>query len=59
MSEITKLNMVTEYWKHSDAGLRDERNRMAQGFVNKKGAFRRKLFASVNPDSRLLNEILK
>lgn len=32
MSEITRLNMVTEYWKHSDAGLRDELNRMASGF---------------------------
>jgi hypothetical protein len=33
MSEIIKLNMVSEYWKHSDEGLRDERNRMAKGFA--------------------------
>ena len=33
MSEIIRLNMVSEYWKHSDAGLRDELNRMAQGFA--------------------------
>ena len=33
MSEITKLNMVTDFWKHSDAGLRDELDRMAQGFA--------------------------
>ena len=33
MSEITRLAMVSEYWKHSDAGLRDERFRMAQGFA--------------------------
>ena len=32
MSEITRLNMVSEYWKHSDAGLRDELDRMASGF---------------------------
>jgi len=25
--------MVTEYWKHADAGLRDELDRMAQGFA--------------------------
>jgi len=33
MSEIIRLNMVSEYWKHSDAGLRDELDRMAQGFA--------------------------
>jgi len=32
MSEITKLNMVKEFWKHSDEGLRDEFARMHQGF---------------------------
>ena len=32
MSEIDKLNMVRDYWKHSDAGLRDESERMRTGF---------------------------
>src|SRR6056297_1873763 len=32
MSEVNKLNMVSEYWKHSDEGLRDERKRMTEGF---------------------------
>ena len=33
MSEIVRLNMVTEYWKHADVGLRDELDRMTQGFA--------------------------
>ncbi len=33
MSEIAKLNLVTEYWKHSDSGLRDEFDRMCSGFA--------------------------
>ncbi len=32
MSEVDKLNMVREYWKYSDAGLRDEAERMRTGF---------------------------
>ncbi len=32
MSEIEKLNMVRDYWKHAEAGLRDERDRMQTGF---------------------------
>ena len=32
MSEITKLAMVRDYWKHSDAGLAGEFARMRQGF---------------------------
>ncbi|MCK5175240.1 MAG: hypothetical protein KAR47_17735, partial [Planctomycetes bacterium] len=33
MSEIAKLNMVTEYWKHSDESLRGEFERMRTGFA--------------------------
>ena len=33
MSEIEKLNLVKEYWKHSDSGLRDEFERMRSGFA--------------------------
>ena len=33
MSEIIKLNRVTEFWKHADVGLRDERDRMTEGFA--------------------------
>lgn len=33
MSEIIKLNMVTDFWKHADEGLRDERSRMVKGFA--------------------------
>ncbi|MCK4959621.1 MAG: hypothetical protein KAT00_09470, partial [Planctomycetes bacterium] len=33
MSELTKLNMVTEYWKHSDESLRGEFERMRTGFA--------------------------
>lgn len=33
MSEITRLAMVSEFWKHADAGLADERNRMTEGFA--------------------------
>ena len=32
MSEITKLNMVREFWKHADAGLAGEFARMQEGF---------------------------
>ena len=32
MSEITRLAMVTEFWKHSDESLRDEIDRMTTGF---------------------------
>ena len=32
MSEVDRVNMVREYWKHSDAGLRDEAERMRTGF---------------------------
>ena len=32
MSEVTKLTMVREYWKHADEGLRDEFARMHEGF---------------------------
>jgi hypothetical protein len=32
MSEVTKLNMVREYWKHADAGLAGEFARMHEGF---------------------------
>ena len=32
MSEVDKLNMVREFWLHSDAGLRDEAERMRKGF---------------------------
>ena len=32
MSEVDKLNMVKGYWKYSDAGLRDEAERMRTGF---------------------------
>ena len=32
MSEITKLNMVKEYWRHADAGLAGEFARMHEGF---------------------------
>lgn len=32
MSEITKLNMVKEFWKHADAGLAGEFARMHEGF---------------------------
>lgn len=33
MSENTKLTLVKEYWKHADAGLRDEFARMQKGFA--------------------------
>ena len=33
MAEAAKLNMVTEYWKHADSGLRDEFERMRSGFA--------------------------
>ena len=32
MSETSKLNMVREYWKHADEGLRAEFARMNEGF---------------------------
>lgn len=32
MAEIEKLNLVRDFWKHADAGLRDERDRMQTGF---------------------------
>ncbi|MBE0534996.1 MAG: hypothetical protein IH624_04940 [Phycisphaerae bacterium] len=32
MSEVERLNLVRDYWKHADAGLRDERERMQTGF---------------------------
>lgn len=32
MSEIKKLSMVREYWKHADEGLADEFARMHEGF---------------------------
>ena len=32
MSEVTKLNMVREYWKHADAGLAGEFARMHEGY---------------------------
>ncbi len=32
MSEVTKLAMVREYWKHADAGLAGEFARMHEGF---------------------------
>ena len=33
MNEITRLNMVKEYWLHSDEGLRNEFDRMRTGFA--------------------------
>jgi hypothetical protein len=33
MAEAERLNLVREYWKHSDAGLRDELERMRSGFA--------------------------
>jgi len=33
MTEITRLNLVREYWKHADEGLRDEFARMQKGFA--------------------------
>ena len=33
MAEAAKLNMVVEYWKHADTGLRDEFERMRSGFA--------------------------
>ena len=32
MSEVERLNLVRDYWKHADAGLHDERDRMQTGF---------------------------
>ncbi len=32
MSEVERLNLVRDYWKHADTGLRDERDRMQAGF---------------------------
>ena len=32
MNEVAKLNMVIEYWKHADEGLRSEFERMRTGF---------------------------
>lgn len=32
MVEADRVNMVREFWKHSDAGLRDEAERMRKGF---------------------------
>ena len=32
MNEVTKLNMVTEFWRHADDGLRPEFDRMRTGF---------------------------
>ncbi len=32
MSEVERLSLVRDYWKHADAGLRDERDRMQTGF---------------------------
>jgi hypothetical protein len=32
MSEINKLNLVRDYWKHADEGPRDEFARMQKGF---------------------------
>jgi hypothetical protein len=33
MTEITRLNLVRDYWKHADEGLRDEFARMQKGFA--------------------------
>ena len=32
MAEVEKLNLVRDFWKHAEAGLRDERDRMQTGF---------------------------
>jgi hypothetical protein len=32
MSEVNRLNLVRDYWKHADEGLRDEFARMQKGF---------------------------
>ncbi len=32
MSEVNRLNLVKDYWKHADEGLRDEFTRMQKGF---------------------------
>ncbi len=32
MAEVEKLNLVRDFWKHAEAGLRDERDRMRTGF---------------------------
>lgn len=32
MTEVSRLNMVKEFWLHADEGLRSEFNRMTQGF---------------------------
>jgi hypothetical protein len=32
MSEVNKLNLIRDYWKHADEGLRDEFARMQKGF---------------------------
>ena len=32
MSEVNKLNLVKDYWKHAEAGLADEFARMRRGF---------------------------
>jgi hypothetical protein len=32
MNEVAKLNMVVEFWKHADEGLRSEFERMRTGF---------------------------
>lgn len=32
MTEANKINLVREFWKHADEGLRDEFARMTQGF---------------------------
>ena len=32
MTEVIKLNMVRDYWRHADEGLRDERGHFDRSF---------------------------